>query len=307
MNQKEIFQVETEYDGERIDKFLSLIYPSISRTGFQKLISDGNVLVNEEKVKKNATIHFDDEIEVLIPEAVPVAVEPENIPLDILYEDNDIVVINKPKNMVVHPSAGHLSGTVVNAVLYHCADSLSGINGSIRPGIVHRIDKDTTGSLIICKNDTAHTSIAEQIKEHSCDRIYVGIVTGNIADDEGIIEGNIGRNPSDRKKMAVTPNGKPAVTHYRVLERFGRYTYMEFRLETGRTHQIRVHMAHIGHPLVGDELYSSGRSPFKTTGQCLHAKDISFDHPVTGERIHVTAPVPEYMEAILGRLRNGQF
>ncbi len=308
MDSKEIFRVDMDHDGERVDKFLALIYPSISRTGFQKLISDYHVLVNDEKVKKNATVHFDDEVEVFLPEAVPIAVEPENIPLDILFEDDDVLVINKPKNMVVHPSAGHLSGTVVNAVLYHCANSLSGINGELRPGIVHRIDKDTTGSLIICKNDVSHAAIAEQIKAHSCERIYVGIVCGNIPDDEGSVSGNIGRSPSDRKKMAVTPQGKSAVTHYKVLKRYGSYTYVQFKLETGRTHQIRVHMAHIGFPLLGDEVYGrGGRSPFKTFGQCLHARDISFDHPRTGERVSVSAPIPEYFETILSRLENVQY
>ena len=229
---------------------------------------------------------------------------PENIPLDILYEDDDLLVVNKPKGMVVHPSAGHYSGTLVNAVMYHCKDSLSGINGEIRPGIVHRIDMDTTGSLIVCKNDESHICIAEQIKEHSCNRRYRGIVCGVVKEEEGTINAPIGRHPTERKKMAVNEkNGKPAVTHYKVLERFERYTYMEFQLETGRTHQIRVHMASIGHPLLGDTLYSNGKSPYKLQGQTLHAMTIGFVHPKTGKYIEISAPLPEYFEKILRDLR----
>ena len=231
---------------------------------------------------------------------------PEDIPLDILYEDQDLLIVNKPKGMVVHPSAGHYTGTLVNAIMYHCKDSLSGINGEIRPGIVHRIDMDTTGSLIVCKNDEAHVDIAQQIKEHSVNRIYVGIVCGNVKDDEGTIEGPIGRHPIERKKMAINEkNGKPAITHYKVLERFGNYTYMQFKLETGRTHQIRVHMASIGHPLLGDALYSSNRSTFKNLqGQTLHAQTIGFIHPKTGEYMEFSAPLPEYFKKLLSILQS---
>ena len=289
----ESFEVEAEQEGERLDKFLSIIYPEFSRAFFQKLIKSKQVSVNETPQKASYCVKIDDIVTVEIPDAVETTIEPENIPLDILYEDDDVLIVNKPKGMVVHPSAGHYSGTLVNAIMYHCKDTLSGINGEIRPGIVHRIDMDTTGSLIVCKNDEAHVNIAQQIKEHSVNRIYVGIVCGNVKEDSGTVEGAIGRHPIERKKMAINEkNGKPAITHYKVLERFKNYTYMQFKLETGRTHQIRVHMASIGHPLLGDTLYSSGRSPFKhLQGQCLHAKTIGFIHPKTGEYMEYSAPL----------------
>lgn len=304
--QKESFVVEAEQEGERLDKFLSVIYPDFSRAYFQKLIKNKQVSVNENLSKASYCVKTDDIVTVEIPDAIETTIEPENIPLDILYEDDDLLIVNKPKGMVVHPSAGHYSGTLVNAIMYHCKDSLSGINGEIRPGIVHRIDMDTTGSLIVCKNDDAHVKIAEQIKEHSVNRIYVGIVCGNVKEDSGIVEGAIGRHPIDRKKMAINEkNGKAAVTHYKVLERFGNYTYMQFKLETGRTHQIRVHMASIGHPLLGDTLYSNGRSSFKhLQGQCLHAKTIGFIHPKTGEYMEYSAPLPEYFEKLLCLLKS---
>ena len=297
----ESFEVEAEQEGERLDKFLSIIYPEFSRAFFQKLIKSKQVSVNETPQKASYCVKIDDIVTVEIPDAVETTIEPENIPLDILYEDDDVLIVNKPKGMVVHPSAGHYSGTLVNAIMYHCKDTLSGINGEIRPGIVHRIDMDTTGSLIVCKNDEAHVNIAQQIKEHSVNRIYVGIVCGYVKEDSGTVEGAIGRHPIERKKMAINEkNGKPAITHYKVLERFKNYTYMQFKLETGRTHQIRVHMASIGHPLLGDILYSSGRSPFKhLQGQCLHAKTIGFIHPKTGEYMEYSAPLPEYFEKML--------
>ncbi|MCI5517378.1 MAG: RluA family pseudouridine synthase [Roseburia sp.] len=300
---EEIFQVTSEQDGERLDKLLSMIYPDFSRSFFQKLIKENSIKVNEKIQKANYKVQTDDMISILIPDAVETSIEPENIPLDILYEDDDVLVVNKPKGMVVHPSAGHYSGTLVNAIMYHCKDSLSGINGEIRPGIVHRIDMDTTGSLIVCKNDESHVAIAEQIKEHSCNRIYVGIVCGNMKEDEGTIDAPIGRHPVDRKKMAINEkNGKPAVTHYKVLKRFGKYTYMQFKLETGRTHQIRVHMASIGHPLLGDELYSKN-CPFKhLQGQTLHARTIGFIHPRTKEYMEFSAPLPKYFEDLLQKL-----
>ena len=255
----ETFEVELEHEGERLDKYLSMIFDEAasergltpqSRSFFQKLIKDRQVAVNGTVQKANYRLKAEDYVTVQIPDAVETPILPENIPLDILYEDNDLLVVNKPKGMVVHPSAGHYSGTLVNAVMYHCKDSLSGINGEIRPGIVHRIDMDTTGSLIICKNDESHICIAGQIKEHSCNRRYRGIVCGVVKEEEGTINAPIGRHPIERKKMAINEkNGKPAVTHYKVLERFERYTYMEFQLETGRTHQIRVHMASNDHPL----------------------------------------------------------
>lgn len=304
--QKESFEVEAEQEGERLDKFLSIIYPDFSRAFFQKLIKNNQVAVNDKVQKASYCVKIDDIVTVEIPDAVETTIESENIPLDILYEDDDLLVVNKPKGMVVHPSAGHYSGTLVNAIMYHCKDSLSGINGEIRPGIVHRIDMDTTGSLIVCKNDEAHINIAQQIKEHSVNRIYVGIVCGNVKEDSGTVEGAIGRHPIERKKMAINEkNGKPAITHYKVLECFGNYTYMQFKLETGRTHQIRVHMASIGHPLLGDALYSSGRSPFKhLQGQCLHAQTIGFVHPRTGKYMEYSAPLPEYFEKLLYLLKS---
>ena len=304
--QTESFEVQFEQEGERLDKFLSTIYPDFSRAFFQKLIKNQKVWVNDQNQKASFPVHTDDLVKIEIPDAVETTIAPEDIPLDILYEDQDLLIVNTPKAMVVHPSAGHYTGTLVNAIMYHCKDSLSGINGEIRPGIVHRIDMDTTGSLIVCKNDEAHVDIAQQIKEHSVNRIYVGIVCGNVKDDEGTIEGPIGRHPIERKKMAINEkNGKPAITHYKVLERFGNYTYMQFKLETGRTHQIRVHMASIGHPLLGDALYSSNRSTFKNLqGQTLHAQTIGFIHPKTGEYMEFSAPLPEYFKKLLSILQS---
>ncbi|MFR4350915.1 MAG: RluA family pseudouridine synthase [Roseburia sp.] len=304
---RETFETGIEYEGERLDKYLGILYKGQdggqSRSFFQKLIKDGHVCVNGQLQKSNYRLKADDFVTVEMPDAVSTQILPEDIPLDILYEDDDLLIVNKPKGMVVHPSAGHDSGTLVNAIMYHCKDSLSGINGEIRPGIVHRIDMDTTGSLIVCKNDRSHLCIAEQIKEHSVNRRYRGIVWGVVKDDVGTIDAPIGRHPIDRKRMAINKkNGKDAVTHYKVLERFARYTYMEFQLETGRTHQIRVHMASVGHPLLGDTLYSSGKSPYKLQGQTLHAMVIGFLHPTTGIYLEVCAPLPEYFEKILQNL-----
>ena len=290
--------------GERIDKFLNEALPDFSRSYLQKLIKNGNVLVKDVCVKPNYRLNADDEIRIVIPDDVPLDIQPENIPLDILYEDEDLLVINKPKGMVVHPAAGHYSGTLVNALLYHCDGQLSGINGVLRPGIVHRIDRDTTGSLLVCKNDMAHRTLAEQLKEHSINRRYRAIVWGNLKDDEGTVDAPIGRHPVDRKKMAINrQNGKNAVTHYTVLQRFSKFTYIECRLETGRTHQIRVHMASIGHPLLGDEVYGPGRSPYALEGQCLHAMVLGFIHPRTGEYIECTAPLPPYFEHLLKTMK----
>lgn len=302
MNQiRETFEVTTEYDEERLDKFLAVLYPDFSRSFFQKLIKDGCVTVNDTvQFKASSPVHFMDNVTIAIPDAVETSILPENIPLDILYEDEDVLIINKPKGMVVHPCPGHYSGTLVNAVMYHCQGHLSGINGEIRPGIVHRIDMDTTGSLIVCKNDRSHRLIAEQIKEHSVNRVYRGIVQGTVKQESGTIEGAIGRHLVHRKKMAiVTQGGKPAVTHYRVLERFSNATYMEFRLETGRTHQIRVHMSSIGHPLLGDEVYGSPKNPYHLMGQALHAYSIGFVHPSTGLYMEFTAPLPEYFDDLM--------
>lgn len=300
------FEVPYEYEDERLDKFLAAIFPDRSRTYFSKLIKDGHVTMDDKVLKANYRLHTDDLITVETPPAERVDIAPENIPLDILYEDEALLIVNKPKGMVVHPSAGHYSGTLVNAVMYHCGDSLSGIGGVVRPGIVHRIDKDTTGSLIICKTDAAHMHIAGQIKNHSCNRRYRGIAIGNVREDEGTITGAIGRDLKDRKKMAINEkNGKPAVTHYKVLERFGNYTYLEFALETGRTHQIRVHMASIGHPLLGDEVYGGRHASGKWNlqGQTLHAMSLGFIHPTTGEFLEISAKLPEYFEKLLADLR----
>ncbi len=294
------FKIPTEQAGERLDKTLSSLYPDLSRSFFQKLIKEGQILVNGNPKKGNYSVNDGDILSVTIPQAQEVAILPENIPLDILYEDSDVLIVNKPKGMVVHPSAGHYSGTLVNAVMYHCKDSLSGINGEIRPGIVHRIDMDTTGALIVCKNDNAHVKIAEQIKAHSVTRRYLGIVKGVVKMDCGTIEGTIGRHPIERKKMAVNVRGgKPAVTHYRVLKRFQNHTLMEFELETGRTHQIRVHMASIGHPLLGDCVYGNGKSPWKLQGQTLHAAVIGFLHPTSETYLEFEAPLPEYFKNLL--------
>lgn len=294
------FQITEDMEDERIDKCVSMLIDSLSRSFIQKLIKDEQVFVNDKPVKGSYRVKTDDEVYFQLPESVEPDIKPENIPLDILYEDADVVVINKPKGMVVHPAAGHYSGTLVNAIMYHCGDELSGINGVMRPGIVHRIDMDTTGSIIICKNDKAHNSIAEQLKEHSITRRYHAICHGVVKEDEGVINKPIGRHPVERKKMAVNEkNGKHAVTHYKVLQRFDNYTYIECELETGRTHQIRVHMASIGHPLLGDEVYSNRKSPFKLEGQTLHAKVLGFVHPTTGVYVETDAPLPTYFSHLL--------
>lgn len=294
------FEITENEDGERIDKCLAALTDSLSRSYIQRLIKDEAVRVNGSPVKGSYRVKQEDQLEFELPEAVEPDIEPEDIPLDILYEDKDVIVVNKPKGMVVHPAAGHYSGTLVNALMFHCGKELSGINGCMRPGIVHRIDMDTTGSVIACKNDMAHNCIAEQLKEHSLTRRYVAICHGVLREDEGTIDRPIGRHPTERKKMAVNErNGKRAVTHYKVLQRFRDYTYIECRLETGRTHQIRVHMASIGHPLLGDEVYSNRKSPYKLQGQTLHAKILGFRHPSTGEYIETEAPLPEYFEHLL--------
>ncbi len=300
---KECFIIELE-SGERIDKYLSQELPDLSRSYIQKLIKENQVFVNQHTVKANYRLEEEDEILVVIPDAKEPDILPEEIVLDILYEDEDILIVNKPKGMVVHPSAGHYSGTLVNALLYHCKASLSGINGVLRPGIVHRIDKDTTGSLLVCKNDIAHQFLAEQFKVHSMKRVYHAIVHGILKEDSGTIEGPIGRHPQDRKKMCINPkNGKEAVTHYKVLQRFSNYTYITCELETGRTHQIRVHMASIHHPLLGDEVYGPAKCPIKhLEGQTLHAMTLGIIHPKTKEYIEFNAPLPNYFQKLLLKL-----
>ena len=288
----------------RIDKYLAECCPDLSRSYLQKLLKDQAVDVNGKTVKANYKVQPGDRILLEIPDVEELDIQPEDIPLDILYEDDYFLVVNKPKDMVVHPAAGHAGGTLVNAVLWHCKGHLSGINGVLRPGIVHRIDKDTTGALVICKDDTVHRNLAEQLKKHSIKRRYRAVVQGNLKEDEGTVNGPIGRHPIDRKKMAINyKNGKEAVTHFRVLERFGGSTYIECRLETGRTHQIRVHMASIGHPLLGDTVYGSSKNPYHLQGQALHAMVLGFDHPVTGEYMEFTAPLPEYFLQLLDKLR----
>ncbi len=296
-----MFEASAGEEDERLDKCLALLTDSLSRSYIQKMILEGNVKVNGIAAKASYKVKQEDLIEFELPTAVEPEILPENIPLDILYEDADVIVVNKPKGMVVHPAAGHYSGTLVNALMYHCGGSLSGINGVMRPGIVHRIDMDTTGSLIVCKNDAAHRSVAEQLKEHSVTRRYEAICYGVLKEDQGIIDRPIGRDPAERKKMAVNErNGKRAVTHYRVLRRFREYSYIECTLETGRTHQIRVHMASIGHPLLGDDLYAGSRKcPYRLQGQTLHARILGFRHPATGEYIEVNAPLPDYFIHLL--------
>lgn len=298
------YRFTVEAENERLDKYLSGLLTECSRNYIQKLIKEGAVTVNEKPVKASSLLHAEDEVSVIVPQPVLPEIQPQAIPLDIIYEDDDLIVINKPKNMVVHPAAGHFDKTIVNALMYHCGEHLSGINGVLRPGIVHRIDKDTTGLLVVCKNDACHNDIAMQLKEHSIQRTYHAIVTGVIKEDAGTIDQPIGRHPNDRKKMCINQeNGKSAVTHYQVLERFSQYTYIQCNLETGRTHQIRVHMASLGHPLLGDELYGKKSNHFITNGQALHAKTLGFVHPSTKEAVLFDSPLPEYFEQILVRMR----
>ncbi len=304
MDKKEL-TVQAEGEGTRIDRFLAEALPEFSRSYLQKLLKDGQIAVNGSPAKSNYRIHSGDRIEFALPREQEPEILPENIPLDILYEDEDILVVNKPKNMVVHPAAGHYQHTLVNGILYHCRGSLSGINGVLRPGIVHRIDKDTTGALVICKNDSAHRFLAEQLAVHSITRKYRAIVHGNFREDTFTVQGNIGRHPSDRKKMAVqVKNGKPAVTHVRVLERLKGFSYIECQLETGRTHQIRVHLSSIGHPVLGDPLYGPKKCPVPhLEGQTLHAMVLGFIHPRSRDYVEFTAPLPEYFTRLLKILR----
>ena len=302
------FIVTEEEANERIDKTIADLYEDFSRSYIQKLIKDNNVFVNDKNVKGSFVLKENDKVRFITPDAIIPDIVPEDFPLDVIYEDDDVIIINKPKDMVVHPAAGHYSGTLVNGLMNYLKDGdsykLSGINGVLRPGIVHRIDKDTTGSVIVCKNDKAHENLAEQFKEHSINRLYRAIVCGVIDEEEGVINKPIGRDEKDRKKMSINArNSKSAITHYKVLERFDKYTYIECKLETGRTHQIRVHMASIGHPVLGDEVYYDRKIPFKLNGQTLHAMTLGFIQPTTGEYIETIAELPEYFKELLEKIR----
>ena len=289
--------------GIRIDKFLSDELPEVSRSYIQKLIKEEQITVNDKIVKANYKLSPEDLVVVNQPELKEPDILAEDIPLDILYEDSDLLIVNKPKGLVVHPSAGHYTGTLVNALMHYCKEDLSGINGVMRPGIVHRIDMDTTGSLLVCKNDFTHQNLAEQLKEHSIKRVYHAIVHGVLKEDEGTVDAPIGRHPIDRKKMSINhKNGKDAVTHYKVIQRFKNFTYIQCELETGRTHQIRVHMASLKHPLLGDAVYGPAKCPYKLQGQTLHAKIIGIIHPRTNEYLEADAPLPKYFTDILNKL-----
>ena len=291
--------------GERVDVFLSRNIENMTRSAAAKLLEEGAVLLRGKPVKKNYKMSVGDELEVVLPEPEPVEAIPQNIPLDVVYEDEDVIVVNKPVGMVVHPAAGHPDGTLVNALLYHCGKSLSGINGQMRPGIVHRIDRDTSGLIISAKNDMAHQKLAEQLQDHSLYREYQAICVGNLKEDSGTVNAPIGRHPADRKKMAIDhKNGREAVTHWTVLARYPGYTHIQCRLETGRTHQIRVHMASTGHPLLGDVVYGSKKPYPGLAGQCLHARKLSFIHPRSRERITVECPLPDWFTKVLTKLEN---
>jgi len=295
-----IEKIISDISGERIDKFISERL-SMSRNRVQKLIDDGFVTVDGTVAKSSQKIMLNQVVMVEVPEAKPVEIVAEKIDLDILYEDNDVIVINKPKGMVVHPANGNYTGTLVNAIMAHCKDNLSGINGEIRPGIVHRIDKDTSGVLVIAKNDKAHISLAEQLKEHSMTRVYIAIARGVFKEPRGVINAPIGRNPKDRKKMAIVQDGRHAITHYKVIKQLDDCAVLEVRLETGRTHQIRVHMTYIGHPLLGDSVYSSGKNKYGFIGQALHAKTLGFIHPSSGKYIEFSSNLPKEFQELLAK------
>ena len=296
-------ELRADRTGERADSFLARTVEGLTRSAAQRLLEEGAVRKNGAPVKKNEKLTEGDVLILSLPEPEPVDILPQDIPLDVVYEDDDVTVVNKPVGMVVHPAAGHPDGTLVNALLHHCGDSLSGINGELRPGIVHRIDRDTSGLLIVAKNDFAHLGLAEQLQDHSLYREYEAICVGNLREDRGTVNAPIARHRTDRKRMAVDPEGREAVTHWTVLERLSGYAYIQCRLETGRTHQIRVHMASIGHPLLGDVVYGSKRPYPGLAGQCLHARRLSFVHPRTGERITVECPLPDWFQAVLAKLR----
>ncbi len=295
--------LRVEQAGRRADQFLADSLPQLTRSAAQKLLEDGAVTLNGKPVKKNYKTVSGDELVVALPDPAPVDIVPQDIPLDVVYEDEDVIAVNKPVGLVVHPAAGHPDGTLVNALLYHCGESLSGINGALRPGIVHRIDRDTSGLIIAAKNDFAHLALAAQLQEHSMYREYEAVCVGNLKEDQGTVNAPIARHPTDRKKMAVNfLQGREAITHWTVLERFPGYTHIQCRLETGRTHQIRVHMAHTGHPLLGDVVYGSKKPWPGLAGQCLHARRLSFVHPRTGERMTLECPLPDWFQEVLTKL-----
>ena len=303
MNIKKI-KVNDEFEGKRIDVYISSVDTQLSRTMIQKLIQEKNIKVNGKIVKASYKVVSGDEIEMEIPEPKEINLKPQNIPLDVIYEDNDIIVINKPKGMVVHPANGNPDGTVVNAVMALCKDSLSGIGGEVRPGIVHRLDKNTSGIMIIAKNDKAHINLSEQLKNHEVKKTYIALVRGIINENEATINMPISRSKNDRKKMAVNRDGKNAITHFKVLGRYkNKYTLLKVNIETGRTHQIRVHLSHIGHPVIGDDVYSNGKNEWGISGQCLHAWKIEFNHPITKKKMELEAKIPEYLDRIIKELK----
>lgn len=297
-------KIVADLDGMRLDTYIASKLNTLSRTMIQRLIENGEILVNGKIKKISYKVQLGDILEINIPKPRETDIKAENIPLDIVYEDNDIIVVNKPKGMVVHPANGNLDGTLVNALMSICKDSLSGIGGEIRPGIVHRLDKDTSGLLIIAKNDTAHINMSNQIKKREVKKIYIALVRGIVGEDEATINMPIGRSTKDRKKMAVRKDGKEAITHFKVLKRYGKYTLLEIKIDTGRTHQIRVHLSEIGHPVIGDMVYSNGKNEFGVEGQMLHAKSLNFKHPITGKEIHLEAELPNYFKDILNKLEN---
>ena len=296
-------QPNKEDAGQRVDAWLAANLEDVTRSAAQRLLEEGRVTCGGKALAKNYKLNGTETVEVCLPDPEPVDVLPQDIPLDVVYEDADVIVVNKPKGLVVHPAPGHPDGTLVNALLHHCGDSLSGIGGELRPGIVHRIDRDTSGLIIAAKNDSAHQKLAAQLQDHTLARIYHCIVTGNLREDSGTVNAPIGRHPVDRKKMAVVANGRPAVTHWTVLERFPGFTYVECRLETGRTHQIRVHMAHIGHPILGDTVYGNKKPVPGLQGQCLHAVGLRFLHPRTGEMVELSCGLPEEFRTQLQKCR----
>lgn len=292
-----------EQVNKRIDAYMAEKYENISRVAIQRLIETGKILVNGKKVKASYKVQVNDKITMEEEKAVEIELKAQDIPVEIIYEDRDIIVVNKPKGMVVHPANGNPDGTLVNAIMAICKDSLSGIGGEIRPGIVHRLDKDTSGILIVAKNDKAHINLSEQIKEHKVKKTYIALVKGIVKENNATINMPIGRSEKDRKKMAVTKKGKEAITHFKVLKRYDKYTLLEINIETGRTHQIRVHLSQIGYPIVGDEVYSKGKNEWNIKGQCLHAKSLDFKHPITNEDMHLEAKIPQYFEEILEELK----